>query len=109
MHHVLTDMDSTSLPFIIVSDPNSDVPGPKFKDIIFEVIIATKIYKHIDTSHPFWDNFQARKEYRKKKLGYYQKEHIDNPYYVTLAVNPKECFEIFKDYESNKKHKGIKK
>ena len=53
MHHVLTDMDSTSLPFIIVSDTNSDVPEPKFRDIIFEVIIATKIYNRIDTSHPF--------------------------------------------------------
>ena len=36
----------------------------------------------------------------------YETENIDNPY-VTLAVNLKEYFEFFKNY--NKKHKGIKK
>lgn len=109
MHHVLVDTDSISLQFIIVSDPNSDIPEPKFRDIIFEVIVSTKIYERFGTSHPFWDNFQARKESRKKKLGYYETEHIHNLCCVTLAVNPKEYFEIFKDYNSNKKHKGIKK
>ena len=39
----------------------------------------------------------------------YETERIDNPCYVTLAVNPKEYFEFFQDYSSNKKHKGIKK
>ena len=39
----------------------------------------------------------------------YEIEHIDNPCYVTLAVNPKEYFEFFEDYSTNKKHKGIKK
>ena len=39
----------------------------------------------------------------------YEIEHIDNPCYVTLAVNPKEYFEFFEDYYANKKHKGIKK
>ena len=39
----------------------------------------------------------------------HETEHIDNPCYVTLAVNPKEYFEFFKTYKTNKKHKGIKK
>ena len=34
---------------------------------------------------------------------------MDNPCYVTLAVNPKEYPEFFQDYFSNKKHKGFKK
>lgn len=109
MYHVLTDTDSTSLQFIIVSDPNSSLPEPKIRDVIFEIIIATPIYKRFDTSHPFWDNFNARKEKIKKKLGSYETEHIDNPCYVTLAVNPKGYFGLFKDYDSNKNHKGIKK
>ena len=46
---------------------------------------------------------------RKKKLGYYEIESIDNPCYVTIAVNPKEHFEVFKNQKTNKKHKGIKK
>ena len=51
--HILTDTDSTALKFISISDPNSDVPEDKFRDMIFEVIIATKIYKRFDASHEF--------------------------------------------------------
>ena len=55
--HILTDTDSTALNFIFISDPNSDVAEEKLRDIIFQVIIATKIYKRFDTSHKFWDIF----------------------------------------------------
>ena len=105
--HILTDTDSTTLKLVFISDPNSDVPEDKFRDINFEVIIATKIYKKFDTSQEFWDIFGSIKERRIKKLGYY--EIIDNSCFVTLTVNPKEYFEILKNSKSNKKHKGIKK
>ena len=55
--HILTDTDSTALNFIFISDANSDVAEEKLRDIIFQVIIATKIYKRFDTSHKFWDIF----------------------------------------------------
>ena len=55
-----------ALQFIIISDPESDVPEAKFRDIIFEIIVATKIYKRFNSSHEFWDNFEARKISRKK-------------------------------------------
>ena len=66
INHILTDAASTALQFIIIYDPNSDTPEPKFRDIIFEVIVATKIYKRFDSSHKFWDNFEARKQAEKK-------------------------------------------
>ena len=65
-YHVLSDTDSTSLQFIIISDPNSDFPESKIRDVLFEVITKTDIYKCFDSSHPFWKNFNARKEKRKK-------------------------------------------
>ena len=43
------------------------------------------------------------------KKGLYETERVDNPCHVTLAVNPKEYFEFFQNYSSNKKHKRIKK
>ena len=43
--HILTDSDRTSLKFIFFSDQNSDVPDRKFRDVIFEVRVASKIYK----------------------------------------------------------------
>ena len=103
------DTGSTALQFIIIFDPNSDIPEPKFREIIFEIIVGTTICKRFDLSHEFWDIFGARKLNRKKKLGYYEVQSIDNLCYVTIAVNPKEYFKVFKNYKTNKKHKDIKK
>ena len=64
---ILTDTDSTSLKFIFIFGPNSDVTDSKFRDVIFEVIIASKIYKIFDTSYEFWSAFEARNYIRKKK------------------------------------------
>ena len=80
----LTDTDSTSWKFILISDPNSEIPE-------------------------FWDNFGARKEQKRNKIEYSEIENIDNPCILTLAVNPKEYLELFEDKNLNKKHKGVKK
>ena len=45
----------------------------------------------------------------KKKVGLYEVESIDNANIVTIAVNPKEYFEVFRNKAINKKHKGVKK
>ena len=49
--HILTGRDSTALKFIFISEPNSDLPEDKFRDVTFEVIVTPKIYKGFDTSH----------------------------------------------------------
>ena len=95
--HVLTDTDSTSLKFIFISDPNSDIPESKYRDIIFEITTTSQIYERFDSSHEFWDIFGARKEQKRKKLGYYEMEHINNLCILTLADNPKEYLELFED------------
>ena len=76
---MLTDTDSTALKFIFISEPNSEIPESKFRDIIFEIVTSSQIYKRFDSSHEFWDIFGARKVQKKKKLGYYEIENIDNP------------------------------
>ena len=106
---VLTDTDSTSLKFIFISDPNSEIHESKYRDIIFEIITSSQIYKRFDSSHEFWDNFGARKEQKRNKIEYSKIENIDNPCILTLAVNPKEYLELFEDKNLNKKHKGVKK
>ena len=42
-------------------------------------------------------------------LGLYEIENIKNQNICTIAVNPKEYFEKFKDRKTNKKHKGVRK
>ena len=64
--------------------------------------------RNFDSSHEFWDIFGFRKENRKKKLGYYEIENIDNPCLVTIALNLKEHLEVLNNLKLNKKHKGIK-
>ena len=46
---------------------------------------------------------------RRKKIGYYEIENIDNPCLVTIALNLKEHLEVLNNLKLNKKHKGIKK
>ena len=106
---MLTDTDSTSLKFVFISDPNSKTPKNKYRDIIFEIITSSEIYKRFDSSHEFWDIFGARKEQKRKNLSYFELEHIDNLCIFTLAVNPKDYPELIEDKNLNKKHKGIKK
>ena len=109
IYHILTDTDSTFLKFLFIFDPNSETPENKFREIIFEVITTSKVYKRFDSSHEFWDNFSARKEHKRKKLGYYEIKHIDNPCNLTIAVNSKEYFEMYEDKILIKNTKDLKK
>ena len=101
--NVLTDTDSKSLKFILTLEPNSETLENKFRDTIFEVITASKIYERFDSSYKFWNIFGARKERKRKKLRYYEIENIDNPCVLTLVVNPKEYLELLKDRYLDKK------
>lgn len=42
-------MDSISLKLVFISDPNSETPEDTFRDIIFEVITVSGIYKRFDS------------------------------------------------------------
>ena len=48
IYRVLTDIDSTCLQFFFISNPKSEICKKKYRDIIFEVIIASKIYGRFD-------------------------------------------------------------
>lgn len=90
IYHVLTDTDCTSLKFWFVSDPNSDLPKSKYRYIIFEVITSSELYKRFDSSHKYRDRFWARNGDLRKKLGYFEIEHIDDSCILTIACNPKQ-------------------
>ena len=108
-YQALTDTDSTSIQFVIVSDPASSYPTCDLRHILFEIFSKTEIRKRFDKSDKFWRWFNVHCPQNEKVLGLHEAEHIDDHFYVTLAVNPKEYFEYFKSDTCNKKHKGIKK
>ena len=66
VYHILLGTDSAVLQFVFISDPNSDLPEGKFRDIISENIITNKIYMRFDSSHEFWGILGSTKESRKK-------------------------------------------
>ena len=105
---VLTDTDNTSLQFVIFSKDNSTVPEKMFRDIIFLVIVSSKILDRVDVSHEFLQQFNVRNEKTHNQLGLYETEQTEGPCLVTIATNPKEYIEYFHG-QCIKKHKGIKK
>ena len=42
-------------------------------------------------------------------MGLYEVENLDNANLCTIAINPKEYFEKFKDRKINKKLKGVRR
>ena len=108
-YHILTDTNSTSLNFLIISHVDSTFPESKVRDILFEIFSSTEIKKRFDKSDKFWEQFGVHKPENQKVRGWYEVESINDPCLVTLATNPKEYLEDFKSESNNKKHKGIKK
>ena len=81
----------------------------KFREIIFEVIIASEIFDRFDSSNNYCDKFNARKEDLHKCLSYFEIENIDNFCFLTITCNPKEYYEIFENNFINKNIQELKK
>ena len=106
LYLILTDTDNICKFFIFICKPESCAPDSAFRDVMFEVIIKNDVLHRFDTSHKFWKKYGVKNEHLKKKFDYFSIENIDDPYVVTVAVNPKEYFQEF-DSQSIKK-KNIK-
>ena len=79
------------------------------RNIIFEVLTKSKVLNRLDLSDGFWEQFNVQNKSLKKKVGLYEVENSNNTNILTIAINPKEYFEKYKDFSINKKHKGLKK
>ena len=109
VYHILTDTDSISLQFLVISSLQSTFTEEQVRNILFEIFSENEIGERFDKSDKFWELFGVCKPENEKVLGLYEVESINDPRLVTLAVNPKEYFEYFKSENVYKKHKGIKK
>ena len=106
---ILTDTDSCSIKFLFVSDIKSDITENDTRKLIFKIIMQSKIGPRTDTSDSFFKQFDCHNPKPKKQVGLYEVESIDNPNIITIAVNPNESFEVFRNKNFNKRHKGVKK
>ena len=104
----MTDTDSCSIQFLYLSNFKAQITENQARKLLFEIILL-KIGHIIDTSDDFYVDFFCQNKTLKKKVGLYEVECVDNANVVTIAVNPKEYFEVFRNKAINKKHKGVKK
>ena len=104
----MTDTDSCCIQFLFLSKLQSQISGNQARKLIFEIILL-KLGHRIYTSNEFYADFLCQNESLRKKVGLYEVESVDNGNMITIAVNPKESFEVFKNKTINKKHKGVKK
>ena len=70
--------------------------------------VKNDIISRFDTSHKFWDKFNVRDKSLEKKLGYFEVKSINNLCQIVVAVNPKDYYEHFENFNHNKKPKGQK-
>ena len=106
---ILTDTDSCSIKFLFVSNIKSNITENDTRKLIFKIIMQSKIGPRSDTSHSFFKQFDCHNPKLKKQVGLFEVESIDNPNVITIAVNPNESFEVFRNKNFNKRHKGVKK
>ena len=109
LYQNVTDTDSTSMFFVFICDLNGCVSEDKARNLIFDVMIKSKISDRLDLSAEFYEQFNCRNEALNKQVGLFKIESIDKPNVITIALNPKEYYEHFGDHPDNKKYKGLKK
>ena len=109
LYQNLTDTDSTSLFFVFICNIESTLPESEARKVIFECMINSKIFERLDISDDFWKKYNAQDKSKKKEMGLFEIENVNNPNICTIAVNPKEYFEKFKNREINKKHKSVRR
>ena len=72
-------------------------------------MLNSKIFERLDRSHEYFDNFNARDENLRKRVGYFEIKQINKDNIITITLNPKEYYERYIDHSYKKKHKGLSK
>ena len=108
LYQNLTDTDCTSLLFTFICKFESSIPESEARNIIFECIKKSKILNRLDLSNDFWKKHDVYDYSTKKQMGLFEIENIENHNICTIAINPKEYLENFKNRKINKKHKGVR-
>ena len=66
LYQNLTDTDSTSMFFVFICNLNCSVSEDKTRNIIFDVMVKSKIFDRLDLSAEFYEQFDCRNETLKK-------------------------------------------
>ena len=95
--------------FVFICDVSCNLNENISKDIIFQVLVVSKVLSRLDVSDDFCAQCGVQRKEFKKQVGLYEVENINNENILTIAVNPKDYFEKYKDYSVNKNPKEVKR
>ena len=84
--------------FVFICDLKSCVSEDKARNIIFDVMLKSKVSDRLDLSAEFYEQFNCRKKDLRKRVSLFEIESIDKPNVITIALNPKEYYEPFIDH-----------
>ena len=68
LYQNLTDTDRTSVFFIFICQFGCSVNERKSRDIIFKMMMKSKIFDRLDLSYDFWDQFGVQNKKLKKQV-----------------------------------------
>ena len=74
----LTDTDSASMIFVFICDLNSNIREDKARNMIFEVILKSKIFDRLDLYAEFYEQFSCWKENLRKWVGLFELKILTN-------------------------------
>ena len=72
LYQNLTDTDSTSMFFVFICDLNSCVSEDKARNIIFDVMLKSKVFDRLDLLAEFYKQFNCRNEDLRKQVGLFE-------------------------------------
>ena len=64
----LTDTDSTSIFFVFICDLKCNIREDEVRNIIFEVMLKSKVFDRLDQSHEYYEKFHCQDKNLKKEL-----------------------------------------
>ena len=70
LYQNLTDADSTFLFFVFICNLNCQLNEKDSRNVIFEVMINSKIFERLDLSNEFWSQFNVRDMSTEKQVGF---------------------------------------
>ena len=62
--------------FVFIRDLNSNIREDKARNIVFEVMLKSKIFDRLDLSAEFYEQFSCRNENLRKRIGLFEIETV---------------------------------
>ena len=78
--------------FVFICDLTSSVSEDKARNIIFDVMLKSKVLGRLDFTAELYVQFNCRNEKLKKTVEFFEIESIGKPNVITIALNPKEYY-----------------